>query len=433
MVLALILLQVQLNNEITFNMNNEFISRPAILVKQPLGHFFVFTLDAETLNSITYSLPAEVRVRLEQEQFDKGRGYSIFGSQRKESKSRLEEISKFIQTSDATFPNSIILATNYDQDGLPITDPKRRWGYIENAGLYTIEIPKTGASASIIDGQHRLHAFDLLPSDSQRRQMELLCVAFFELPPPYHAYIFSTINFNQKKVDRSLAYELFGFDPDLKDAQFWPPETLAVYLARVLNTEVGSPFRRCIAPAADSDELISLTKDESTGTQEKDGVIRVSMASVVDGILSLICKKPKDDRYKMRSMNNTEKGRSVLSHIEELPLRNLYLENNDKAILEVLINYWTVVNNSIWSNAQPDSYLLKTVGIQAQFDILKMLILNLPLNAENYSKENLAKVLADTAELAKEKKGYQASGIGRVSIRNDLIQKIPILAHLSTE
>ena len=78
----------------------------------------------------------------------------------------------------------------------------------------------TERSASIIDGQHRLHAFDKLPTDALERSMELLCVVFLELPTPYHAYVFATINFNQKRVDRSLAYELFGFDVDERPVQW---------------------------------------------------------------------------------------------------------------------------------------------------------------------------------------------------------------------
>ena len=80
---------------------------------------------------------------------------------------------------------------------------------------------------------------------------------FSRLPTPYHAYVFATINFNQKKVDRSLAYELFGFDVDERPAYLWSPETLAVYLTRLLSTEEASPLYRSIFPAADSEAIFS--------------------------------------------------------------------------------------------------------------------------------------------------------------------------------
>ncbi len=194
--------------------------RPAIRVQQPLGNFYAFSLRADALNKITYSLPAEVRERLEHEESENKGGYSIFGSQRAEKKTRLQEIASYIQTTDSTFPNAIILAANYSQEGLYIEDEKLQWAARDQGnGFWNIEIPSQDTPcASIIDGQHRLHAFKHLPPGAPERAMELLCVVFLELPTPYHAYVFATINFNQKKVDRSLAYELFGFDVDEDEA-----------------------------------------------------------------------------------------------------------------------------------------------------------------------------------------------------------------------
>jgi len=211
------------------------IIRPAIEISQPLGNFFAFSLRADLLGLITYSQPAEAIARMDSEEDHKG-GYSIFGTQRGEDKKRLDEIASFIRTTEATFPNSIILAANYDKDGRYIENDEKRWK-VERAsnGICWLNIPTGERSASIIDGQHRLHAFDKLPSGAKEREMELLCVVFLELPVPYHAYVFATINFNQKKVDRSLAYDLFGFDVDERPSELWSPETLAVYLKPLLN------------------------------------------------------------------------------------------------------------------------------------------------------------------------------------------------------
>jgi hypothetical protein len=69
--------------------------------------------------------------------------------------------------------------------------------------------------ARIVD----LHAFSQLADDEEHRDMELLCVVFIDLPTPYHAYIFATINFNQKKVDRSLTYPVSLWQPGLKPSK----------------------------------------------------------------------------------------------------------------------------------------------------------------------------------------------------------------------
>lgn len=175
------------------------IIRPAIRVEQPLGTFYAFSLRADILNQITYSLPAEIRGRLDLEQADSKGGYSIFGSQRVEKKTRLQEIASFIQTTDATFPNAIILAANYSKEGLYVEESSQQWRVEDRGeGFWSLSIPQGAFSqASIIDGQHRLHAFEHLPDDAPQREMELLCVVFLELPTPFHAYVFATINFNQ--------------------------------------------------------------------------------------------------------------------------------------------------------------------------------------------------------------------------------------------
>ena len=393
----------------------------AIRVNQPLGTFYAFTLGANVLDRITYSQPAEVMARLEQESDDNKGGYSIFGTQRGENKKRLEEIASFIRTTEATFPNAIILAANYDQEGRYIeeNDP-RRWSVNGTTdGFWMLHIPSLSErSASIIDGQHRLHAFNKLPPDATERSMELLCVVFLELPTPYHAYVFATINFNQKKVDRSLAYELFGFDVDEKPARFWSPETLAVYLTRLMNTEKESPLYRSIFPVADSDKLFT-----DTDSQPNEDV-RVSMATVVDGILRLISKNPKEDRNLVRRPENKELGRETLAPIKGVPLRALYVLSNDKAIYDLLCNYFTAVQSTVWANAGNGSYLRKTVGVQALFDVLKVLLCDSPITATNFSVNALSAILQPCSNLDPDGNKYQASGIGRSEIRRDLLEAL---------
>jgi hypothetical protein len=65
-------------------------------------------------------------------------------------------------------------------------------------------------AASIIDCQHRMKGFEYIENES-RLEMDLLCSVFFDLPNPYQAYLFATINGNQKRVDKSLALEQFGY------------------------------------------------------------------------------------------------------------------------------------------------------------------------------------------------------------------------------
>ena len=44
--------------------------------------------------------------------------------------------------------------------------------------------------------------------------MELLCAIFVDLPKPFQAQLFATINSTQKPVNKSLTYEMFGYNVD---------------------------------------------------------------------------------------------------------------------------------------------------------------------------------------------------------------------------
>lgn len=392
------------------------LRRPAIRVDQPLGTFFAFSLRADLLNRVAYSYPALAVERMETEWSDAKGGYSILGSQRAEKKTRLDDIASFIQTTDATFPNAIILGVNYDRDGQYVENESDRWtAEPDGDDRWTLRIPNANLqSASIIDGQHRLHAFEKLPPGAPERKMELLCVAFLELPTPYHAFVFATINFNQKKVSKSDAYELFGFDLDERPPKFWSPETLAVYLTRLLNTEKRSVLFKCILPASDSRVLFQMS-------DKGEADVRVSLATIVDGILRLISRNPMEDRNVIRRPQNREIGRDALIVTTGTPLRDLYIRGNDKAIFELLCFYFAAVQESVWLKAGPGSYLRKTVGVQALFDVFRALLLAVPINTSNFSKEALTKRLAPCAGLDPDGDKYQASGIGRSEIRNEIL------------
>ena len=60
----------------------------------------------------------------------------------------------------------------------------------------------------IIDGQHRLYAIDE-SADSLQGNFEFPVVAFYDLDVTWRAYLFYTINIKPKKINTSLAYDLY--------------------------------------------------------------------------------------------------------------------------------------------------------------------------------------------------------------------------------
>ncbi len=56
------------------------------------------------------------------------------------------------------------------------------------------------------------------------------------------------------------------------------------------------------------------------------------------------------------------------------PLRQQFIKGNDKVIYDTIINFFNVIKKLLWSKRTPNSYIVKTVGIQATFDILKLIL-----------------------------------------------------------
>lgn len=198
----------------------------ALRVQQRLGTFYVAVLPAELLLQVAASDSMRAIMKPD------GDGYELKGTQRLLQDKRLTEISDYINRVDSAFPNSIIIAANYDLEsgfdqgeleyiseettGAPVDD-SRVWS-IEEAddGCYTLTIPTAEKLAAIIDGQHRLFSFARAEKEAMQ-SMDLLCSIFIDLPKALQAQIFATINSNQKKVDRSLTYELFGYNVSDED------------------------------------------------------------------------------------------------------------------------------------------------------------------------------------------------------------------------
>ena len=199
---------------------------------------------------------------------------------------RLREIGTYLSTEESTFPNSIILAPNFDlESGLPVDNSDIRWRVVEKECTcvpgdvsYSLTIPTDEALAPIIDGQHRLFGFNFCDKPD-RMDMGLVCSIFLDLPKPFQAFLFATINSNQRPVNKSQTYEAFGYNIEKELPDSWSPDKLAVFLARKLNAEDDSPLKGRILIAAEND--FAMTRIEA----RQQGTWMVSMATVVDCLL----------------------------------------------------------------------------------------------------------------------------------------------------
>nr|WP_169050486.1 DGQHR domain-containing protein [Brenneria salicis]NMN93036.1 DNA phosphorothioation-associated DGQHR protein 1 [Brenneria salicis ATCC 15712 = DSM 30166]RBP58897.1 DNA phosphorothioation-associated DGQHR protein 1 [Brenneria salicis ATCC 15712 = DSM 30166]RLM29412.1 hypothetical protein BHG07_15295 [Brenneria salicis ATCC 15712 = DSM 30166] len=335
-------------------MNKFPMKLPAIKVAQPLGDFYVVSIPAEVLLNVCYTIRAEILDGFEDQSISHVGMFisKLIGNQRVTAKSRLDEIKRYTETVDASFPNSIILGVNYSSDGTLVTDEAIRWD-IEHKdnGFYYLTIPTGEKLASIIDGQHRVFGF----TNSNCKDMELLCSVYLDLPLAYHGRIFTNININQRRVDKNLAYNLFQFDMEQGEPSSWSPETLAVYFTRVLSEDVNSPLRGKIK--------LGVVNGGSNST--------ISMASIIDGILSLITNNPKTDRDILQTKKVSEgRDRNMLLSIpSKAPLRKLYLDNKDKTLFDIILSFLASIVNQLWKF----NVFKKTLGMQACFDFLKII------------------------------------------------------------
>ena len=399
----------------------------AIRVTQPLGTFYVVSLPARVLLDTAYS------DRLRAKKSADGQSYELEGSQRDLLIPRLRDIGTYIATEDSTFPNTIILAPNFvEETGEPAEDDDehgiyRRWHIdaveapgIGNGVSYTLTIPTAEALAPIIDGQHRLFAFNYC-GKPDRLDDELVCSIFLDLPKPFQAFLFATINSTQKPVNKSQTYELFGYNIDKEPPEFWSPDKLAVYLARKLNAESDSPLFGRILVAAEND--FALTKQEG----KDQGKWMVSMATVVEGIARLISQNPKRDRTLFLQQPAGERRRKILAlkaPSDTAPLRELYLESNDKVVYAAVNNFLRAANELFWSKSPIHSYICKTVGIQALFDILLVLAKD-ALAVKNFTFSFFIEKLQAASDIDfSNEKFKNASGSGRLLIKNCLLMKL---------
>lgn len=382
-----------------------------IRVTQPLCDFYITSIKARDLQKFAFS---------EQLQYI-GEDGILNGSQRKIDDRRLGEIGKYIDSVEMSFPNTIILAVNYNEEGVLIDDENERWDIeVLEDNLVKLKIPTTKKLAAVIDGQHRLKGFDKkYLNDPSRLDVELPCSIFFDLPNSYQAFLFATINGNQKKVDKSLALEQFGFNVEDEPQHTWTPEKLAVYFTRKLNFKE-SPLKGHIKIAP------KITSDLKNQIFENETLWSVSTATIVEGILLLITTNAKRDRVEMaqeniwgkRNRNMVDKFKS-----DKSPLRVEFLNKNDDYIFDVIFNFLSAAKKTVWSNFDSKSYIFKTVGVQALFELLKRILEIDKINDEN----GFIRYLSPAAVYDFSSPSIQASGIGKKDIRNALLLSAEII------
>lgn len=272
-------------------------------VNQPIGTFYLGKANSDDLINYFYVNRREQNI----------------GIQRSTSKKRIEEISLYCQDPDATFPTPVIIAVDS-----------------KNVEFNKFEIetkPNSDRVFEVIDGQHRMEGIKLA-KERYSFSCELVVVLMFDLTEEEKAYIFSTINSNQAKVDKSLIYDLFEL------SQKRSPQKTSHYIARNMNSDKESAFY----------SRLKMLGKRSNGSET------LSQGSFVFGLTNLISKTPQKD------MIDLKRG-EPLKDDPSLPFRNYFINDKDEVILRIMNNYFSAIETVFPEEWESSEYILaKTTG-----------------------------------------------------------------------
>ena len=297
-----------------------------IKVSQPIGEFYIGSIDSKDLLRIAY---ADWR-RISERDVE-----AYLGIQRPLSPSRVNELYAYVNTVDATFPTSIILHVNS-------TDAN----YLEKRGV--MEIADHSKAAKIIDGQHRIAGLEQLRDG----KFEINVTIFVDMDIEDQAMVFATINLKQTKVNKSLAYDLYEF------AKSRSPQKTCHNIAKLLNSEEDSPFKGKIKILG----VASGGKDES-----------LTQATFVERPIPYITTNPIEDRDVLKRGRKLKKLVSQ-NEMNKRIFYELFRSENDGKIARILWNYFTVVGKRWplgWYDTKVGNILNRTTGFSALMRFLR--------------------------------------------------------------
>lgn len=300
-------------------MKDETISFKCIEVEQPIGTFYIGAIPAADIVAIA---EADIR-RIEARDIEK-----IVGIQRELNPGRVKKIKQYVGNVDATFPTSVILAVSSDDTNYDKTNR-------------TMRIRRNAAVAKIIDGQHRIAGLD-----GFQGKFEVNVTVFVDMDLADQAMTFATINLNQTKVSKSLVYDLYEFQHTRS------PQKTCHTIARLLNREDKSPLQGRI-------KILG----KAIGQSEYEFI---TQATFVTELMAYISKDPMKDRDVLMRRKKLEPAEP--SQIEKLVLRDLFINEKDALLANIVWNYFDAVAQRwpvAWNSTTPGDILNRTQGFVA--------------------------------------------------------------------
>lgn len=352
-------------------MTRESISLPAIPVSQPLGEYYIAAISRQDLLAISYVDRRELKSGKKTD-YD-----SYTGIQRVLNKDRLPDIEQFVNTIDASFPTSIVLSIDercaeYSEGKLTLKP------YIAETGLEGDTSIPYDKIARVLDGQHRLAALDAYTGD---KPFDLNVSIFIGSSTEEDAYIFSTVNLAQTKVNRSLVYDLAAY------ATHPSPQKSCHEIAVVLDGEEASPFYKKI-------------KRLGIATPGRSGET-ITQATFVQSLICYISDNPSKDRDALKRGHKLDLITDS-DEIRRLPFRNFFIEERDDTITKIIWSYFEAVRETwptAWANEASGQMIYRTNGFRGFMRFLRDAYNSAQKTPDGMVyKEDFASILAPIAQ-----------------------------------
>lgn len=295
-------------------------------VRQPIGEFYLGAMESGDLVHIAH---ADIR-RLESRDIER-----YLGIQRPLNQKRVSELAQYVHNIDATFPTSVILAVKSEDAEYSLA-----------TGMMSLR--RSEKVAKILDGQHRIAGL----KGYRGPPFFVNVVLFVDMDIEDQAQVFATINLTQTKVGKSLAYDLFEY------AKTRSPQKTAHNVARLLNSEDGSPFKGRI-------------KILGQATPGKDETL--TQAAVVDQLLPYLSKNPMRDRDHFRRGKALDPASP--EELDALIFRQMFIEERDADIALTVWNYFKAVEKRwpfAWPTKAKGNILNRTTGFIALMRFLRI-------------------------------------------------------------
>lgn len=329
------------------NTRNGWIQIKCLEVTQPIGTFYVGVINSEHIVKLAF---ADIR-RIE------GEWRSVethLGIERPLNSNRVAEIKQYVTTKAASFPSSIIVAVdsvnaNYEDGTLYLEDKED--------------------VAKVLDGQHRIAGLE----GYSENNFELLVTIFIDIDIETQSEIFATINLEQTKVNKSLAYDLFEY------AKKGSPQKTAHNIALLLHRTEESPFEGKI-------KILGTARDRGE---------TISQALFVDSLLPYLSDNPAKDRDLLRRSKPLQ--RATAAEEQHLIFRNMWIDEKDEDIAMVLWNYFGAVDGrwgEYWREPFPGNVLNRTTGFRGLMQFLRYAYLDVTKPGEVPSRERFDEIFA---------------------------------------